>query len=490
MKSPRRQSMTLVAIAAASLTLGCTSEKIVYRSGTNFAAPPAAAANFIGYYDEDNKQTVCGSCHIEKQVKWQTTKHASAWSDLQASGAAKGYCEACHSVNDKGNAATDTTAGYRSTKSARYHDVQCESCHGAGLTHASAPNSSNRPLASIKADTNATDGCGECHSGTHNPFAEEWKLSGHAKTVEASHNSTDPYCQSCHTGQGALLTWQKGGNYAEKNGTKLDVTCATCHDPHGSDFPAQLRFSLNAANVDENLCIKCHQRRATVGEVTTRNSAHSPEGPTLLGLAGWFPPGMAASDSIIGSHGVPSKNPKLCAGCHVQRFQGTDPTTNQQVFSTGHRFLATPCVGSNGLPTADQNCAVSAMTFRSCVATGCHASESVARSAFNTANSRIANLVTQANALITQIKAGPKATECTYSASKPYSSCMGTQFNISVATSGGAATHNPFLTEQLLIASINQLKKDYNLTVSADLDLTPMFKLPGFTKVAAGGGGK
>lgn len=482
MKVHRMHSLALAALA--SMTLGCTSEKIVYRSGTNFAAPPAVAANFIGYYDDANKQTVCGSCHIEKQVKWQNTKHAGAWADLQASGSAKGYCEACHSVNDKGNAATDTTAGWRSTKDPRYHDVQCESCHGAGLSHASSPNSSNRPLASIKADTGATNGCGECHSGTHNPFVEEWRKSGHAVSWETSHNSTSASCQSCHTGQGALLSWDKGGNYLEKGNTTApeNVVCATCHDPHGSDNTAQLRFSLSAANTDDNLCTKCHQRRATVGEVTTRNSAHSPEGPTLLGLAGWFPPGMAASDSIISSHGTPSRNPKLCATCHVQRYAGTDKETGKQVFSTGHRFLPTPCVGSNGLPTDSQTCEVSSRTFRSCVSTGCHPSETVARSAFNTAELRIANLVTQANTMITAVKAGPKATECTFSASKPYSTCMGLQFNISVATSPGAAVHNPFLTEQLLIASINQMTKDYGVAASASLNLTPQFK-----KADAGG---
>lgn len=480
MKSHRLHTLTLGAIVLASLSIGCTTEKIVYRSGTDFAAPPAAAASFIGYYDDANKQTVCGSCHIEKQVKWQTTAHSRAWSDLQASGHASAVCEACHSVNDRGNAGTDPAVGYTSTKDARYHDVQCESCHGAGLTHASSPNSSNRPLASILADTTATNGCGECHSGTHTPFVEEWKKSGHSKTFEASHESTDPYCQGCHTGQGALLAWQKGGNYVEKADThKTDVTCAVCHDPHGSDFTKQLRWSLSASNTDNNLCIKCHQRRATVGELTTRNSVHSPEGPTLLGLAGWFPPGMAAADSIIATHGNPEKNPRLCAGCHVQSFAGTDQATGEQVFSTGHRFLATPCVSANGLPTDSQTCEVSAKTFRSCVATGCHGTESAARSAFNTAELRVVNLVAQANTLITQAKAGPLASECTYSSSKPYSTCMGMQFNISLANSGGSAVHNPFLVEQLMLASIAQMKKDYNLTVSASFDMTPQFKKDG-----------
>ena len=289
------------------------------------------------------------------------------------------------------------------------------------------------------ADTTATNGCGECHSGTHNPFAREWKLSGHSQTWEASHNSTDPYCQGCHTGQGALLTWQKGGNYAEKGSTNMEpATCAVCHDPHGNTgVDKQLRFPLNAANLESNLCIKCHQRRGTSADAVSmgRNSVHSPEGPTLLGMAGWFPPGMSPADSLVATHGSSTKNPKLCATCHVQAYQGTDPVTKQAVFSTGHRFLATPCVGANGLPLDSQTgCVAANMTFRSCLASGCHGTETAARNAMNTANLRIANLVTQANTLITQAKAGAKGAECTFSATKPYSTCMGMQFNISVAT--------------------------------------------------------
>ena len=479
MRSLRAGSMTLVAVVAVSLTIGCTSEKIVYRSGTNFAAPTTAAASFIGYADVTNKQTVCGSCHIDKQVAWQGTKHASAWGDLQASGGAQGFCEACHTVSNLGNAVTDTAVGYRSTKDARYHDVQCESCHGAGLNHAGAPNATNRPLASIQADTNIKNGCGECHSGSHDPFVNEWRASGHSKTFATSHQSTDPYCQGCHTAQGALLAWQKGGNYVEKGSTAmLDITCAVCHDPHAATNSAQLRFPINVANADNNLCVKCHQRRGNAADVTTRNSVHAPEGPTLFGTAGWFPPGMSTSDSIFGTHSSPAKNPKLCAGCHVQKFQDTDPVTKKAVFSTGHRFLASPCVDASGLPTTDQTCASTAMTFRSCVGSNCHGTEAAARNSFNTANLRIANLVTQANTLITQAKAGPKGSECTFVAGKPYTTCMGIQFNISVATKVGGVIHNPFLAEQLMIASINQMKKDYNLTVSANLNLEPEFQRP------------
>jgi predicted CXXCH cytochrome family protein len=468
----------------------CTTETVVYRDGVNFAAPPTASASFIGYYDVANKKTVCGSCHVDYQTRWSQTKHASAWADLQASGGAAGYCEACHSVDNLGNAVADTAVGYRSTKDARYHDVQCESCHGPGLTHASSPTSSNRPLASIRADTNATNGCGECHTGVHSPFVDEWKLTNvkglsHSIVQPGTVPNADLTCAGCHTAQGALERFNVTENYVEKVPTAaltaanaLPLVCATCHDPHGSTNDHQLRFSLSAATIDDNLCAKCHQRRADPADVTTRNSVHSPEGPTLFGVAGWFPPGMSAGDSIIGTHGTPSVNKKLCATCHVARFAATDKATGKFAFqSTGHRFIAAPCVDANGIPTVGQLCAITAKTFRSCAASSCHASESVARTLYQTDSVRIYQLVASASSAMAKVKlANPSA--CTLVAGKPFTSCLGTQFNVSLAQSPGSFVHNPFLIEQLLVGSINALKADYGVSPSIAVPLVNQLVLP------------
>lgn len=489
MKSLMHARRWILSLAGLALVTTCTSEKIVYRSGTNFAAPPTTAANFIGYYDVTNKQTVCGSCHVDYQTRWLGTKHAKAWTDLQANSAATGVCQACHSVNNLGNAIADTAVGYRSTKDARYHDVQCESCHGPGLNHASSPSSSNHPLASIKADTNATNGCGECHSGTHEPFVNEWKLTNskglsHAIVQSGTVGNSDPTCVGCHTAQGALNQFGVNEDYVEKVATTaltaanaLPLVCATCHDPHGSGNPKQLRFSISAANVDDNLCIKCHQRRADPSQVTTRNSVHSPEGPTLLGLAGWFPPGMSAGDSIIGTHGTPSRNPQLCAGCHVTRYTVTDKTSGNFVFqATGHRFIAAPCVDANGAPTVGQSCAITAKTFRSCASSTCHGTEAVARSLYLADSARIIQLTTTLNSAIAKV-AALKPADCKLGGTI-YTSCLGSQFNVSLALSPGAFVHNPFLIERLLIASINQIQKDYGVTGNITVPLTPQFAPP------------
>ena len=459
--------LALLSLASAVFSLGCTNEDIVYRGGVNYAAPPAKAAGFIGYADSLSQRPVCGSCHAEMLARWASTKHAAAWSDLQASGHASSSCEGCHSVGANGNASTDTLGGFASVKNYRYKDVQCESCHGPGLDHAALPGPTNRQLASIQADTGRKDGCGECHTGTHDPFVDEWRRSGHAVTNATAHECTDPSCPACHTAQGALLAMGSSTNYKEKAAVQPDmqsITGAVCHDSHGSPNPKQLRMPISSNSVDNNLCMKCHQRRGTVVEITTRNSTHSPEGPTLLGTAGWYPPGVS-TEPVVRPHGNPDINSKLCAGCPGPRYTVTDATTGLFAFqSTGHRFLATPCVDANGQPTDDQSCATTAKTYRSCVASSCHSSEANALDRFVNGTARILVLTNEVTRLTNLIKAGPRKAECTFPYVGGYTSCLGANFNLSLATKTGAAAHNEFLLEKLLNTSINQMKADYGLT--------------------------
>jgi hypothetical protein len=132
----------------------CVDEKIVYRDGPNFVAPPNNAASFLGYSDHTTQKTVCGSCHVSQQGRWVETAHSGAFETLSGSGEMQGTCQRCHTVNNLGNVVTDTVAGWRSTKDDRYKDVQCESCHGPGLPHVTAP-ARGQMLASIHADTSS-----------------------------------------------------------------------------------------------------------------------------------------------------------------------------------------------------------------------------------------------------------------------------------------------------------------------------------------------
>ncbi|HSQ29975.1 MAG TPA: multiheme c-type cytochrome [Gemmatimonadaceae bacterium] len=482
---PRRFTAGIIAagLGAVLSTAGCVRDNIVYRDRSPVQAP-AAAAKFVGYSDTSSKQTTCGNCHVDQQSKWSQTAHANAWADLKASGHSAASCENCHSVSELGNAATGAV-GYAATKDARYTDVQCESCHGPGLDHITAPTISNRPLASISADTGTKllNGCGECHTGIHEPFVDEWRSSAHGTMSHQSSpkaNADSAYCKGCHSGQDALVRFGVNTNYVEKNTSWAPITCAVCHDPHGSTgIDKQLRLSVSTPNIETNLCMKCHQRRAVPDQPNySRNSPHSPEGELLLGnSAGWYPPLMnvASTDTIIATHGTKA-NARLCAGCHVTRWTVNDPATGAFAFQvTGHRFEATPCVDASGKPTGKTDCTEAQKAFKGCVASGCHGTEAVARSAFETAETRILSLAAQIDALIAKVP----STEIKRDDGK-YTTAEGAQFNAALARTGGAAAHNPFLVEQLLTASIKQLQKDYNLPVASTLNLNNL--LPNHSK--------
>jgi hypothetical protein len=127
-------ALALVAMAAS----GCVDEEIVFRDRPLFDEVPAGAQGFVGYADQEAGRTVCGSCHIGTQARWAATAHADAWATLQATGDDRAFCQACHTVSERGNP-VDGDAGWVATGNPRYYDVQCESCHGPGWTTSRSP---------------------------------------------------------------------------------------------------------------------------------------------------------------------------------------------------------------------------------------------------------------------------------------------------------------------------------------------------------------
>lgn len=469
----------LVVLAAT----GCRDERIVFRDRELFTPPQAAANGFLGYSDTARSLPVCGNCHVGPNSEWKETAHADAWNTLATNPGRQAFCEGCHTVNALGNPATGD-AGYIAVADARYHDVQCESCHGPGLAHVENPDGEPKPLAPMRVDTALTVGCGECHTGVHHPFVEEWRRSAHGGAPRAS-PAGNPSCQGCHTGEDALRTWGINVDYIEKDsvnqaGAHLPITCGVCHDPHSAANEGQLRFAVDIPSEEDNLCMKCHHKRGTP-DPTTFRGPHSPEGPVLLGYGGWWPPNMQlpGGDTIFATHGS-ERNPQLCAGCHLVRFAVNDPQSgNFQFQATGHLFLATPCLNAQGIPQPG-DCPNNERTYRTCTGAGCHASENVARSLQATAELRVELLAETVDGLLRQIHSNWATcrTNNSCGAGSPFNSADGTfstaegaAFNMELALYPGSVIHNPFLVEALLTASISQLRKDYNVTVPSGVDL-------------------
>ena len=524
------------------LICGCTDT--VFRDREQFNPPPDAANKFLGFFTSSTKQTTCGNCHVTHQAAWVNTAHASAY-DLPATRPAdvKPECYTCHTVSDRGNAVA-APAGWDKVQDTVYYDVQCENCHGPGLDHVMAPDApkseSNPPLAHIGVpiDTLPAGGgphavdtasiaqsasCGSCHNQNSGPGVrayEEWAASGHARVVQEDGGASpadNPSCVSCHEAKGILAAWGVTANYAERGQTGsanyLGQTCAVCHDPHGSakdpttgqPLAHQLRFPISTPDVNQQLCMKCHQRRSIPDQASSRGP-HSPQGPMLLGDAGYQPAGFQPDlQAVASTHGT-DRNPELCAGCHVQRLEGTDVTTGKPAISAGHLFLAIPCLDAGGLPVKT-DCAddATSRSWKACTNSGCHGDATAAVSAFTlitqdldrltkqiwddkNANDAIDPDSTACSALALPC-ANPTGTPATDDANRAnwdagllartdlvpateyatndnkITPAEGATFNVRMLREGGAdgshGVHNPFLARALLGADITELQATY-----------------------------
>ena len=485
--SPRGRALGFVLLLGTGSLAGC--KDTVYRDRPPFNPPPAAAAGFLGYYDADAKKTTCGNCHVDFQGTWSQTKHARAWTAVNSSTTKQNDCFSCHTLTGNGNVATGTSAGHDAVKTTVYYDVQCESCHGPGLQHVEGVGRGTvvRPLA--KLSMTGPGDCGDCHSGAHQPFAEEWAASGHAN-VSAS-RASNAECAGCHDGRKALARFGVDHNYRERDSTTSyqATTCAVCHNPHGGPNPAQLRFPVTSSDPAQNLCMQCHLRR--VEPLTSSSSPHAPQGAVLLGFAGYRPPGFKYDTArIFGSHAT-EKNPKLCAGCHVGKFTVTDKLTGAFQFqATGHLMRPAPCLDASGKPTGDKTCAytATARSWQTCAASGCHANAQVAANAFATVRARMKFLADQlwlnsnndGNLQATPTDGGLLAT---LKATKPnewsttdntVTPAEGAEFNARLCgeynqanSDNSKGVHNPFLCEALLISTIDFIRSYYGLPAAS-----------------------
>jgi predicted CXXCH cytochrome family protein len=495
MRSVRWLSRFLAALVVVGgvLATGCTDRVTVFKQKPFFEQPPAGAGDFLGYSDQASKTTVCGDCHVGVQASWIKTKHASAWADLEASGHANDTCRQCHSVNEFGNATTDS-GGWTTTKDARYQDVQCESCHGPGLQHVENPDASQPiPSLAVQTDTsNLTNGCAECHNGTHHPFVEQWALSKHAGFINgiAGHAATTEACVGCHTGQGALNRWGVTGPYKEKDAsTPMPIVCGVCHDPHGSPNLHQLRFPIETSSIETHLCAQCHNYETSPNGASPYGlTPMAPEAQLLVGTAGYFPPNLdlTQSDSIHGTHGS-TGNPTLCTTCHVHAFSTTLKDTEAPFSAVGHTFNALPCM-DNGVPSGNLDCAITttARSFDACTTSGCHGDAAATRSVLI---SRLVLVKARSDTLKAMLdRIDPNGTAAG-GAIDPNDGVLtpaeGALFNYNLAnwleevnknnnpgyypngfTSQyvsllGSTVHNPFLLTALLDGSINQLASTY-----------------------------
>lgn len=295
-------------------------------------------------------------CHSAMQTSWAETGHANAWETLMSSDYAASYCFPCHTVGYEGE---NGNSGYDEAPIAKFENVQCENCHGAGSDHYDT-----QDPADISSNLTPEE-CATCHEGAHHPFYEEWLTSGHNfdPTVAAHGAGSRSYCQPCHSGAGFVEAYdsEHEGLWQTMSdaGTLPGITCSVCHDPHSEDNAHQLRTTaavtfvengydsdgVNPETVDlggpGQLCMQCHSAR------------RAPEGPNDTQISEGYehfgPHGSGQGDMVYGESGYEAINQDFtfassghgliedaCAACHVNTIPyGTFEPDSAYV---GHSF--------------------------------------------------------------------------------------------------------------------------------------------------------
>jgi predicted CXXCH cytochrome family protein len=162
-------------------------------------------------------------------------------------------CDGCHSVNYDIHSKQPTE-----------WNVGCERCHGPGSEHVAHPARTNILNPAQMDDVASDDTCIACHSqgrprsGLIGGKAYDWPVGYHAglrlvdywKLDEITLGQTD----FSHFADGtAHKNRMQGNDFVQSVMYRHGVTCATCHDVHGTGNDAQLRLP------PDKLCLDCHQ---------------------------------------------------------------------------------------------------------------------------------------------------------------------------------------------------------------------------------------
>lgn len=165
--------------------------------------------------------------------------------------------------------------------------------------------------------------CMACHTTGYDPTTESWQEEGvtcaacHHPAAEGHPEEPMPVareaetCGTCHTE--AYFEWQ-----ASQHG-KVDLACASCHDPHAA--------SMKAADVS-TLCAACHGTTVS----TYAHSQHYAQGQTCADCH-LAPTGAAAGEGHAQRNHTFAVDLSTCTACHAYQLHSaggdtpTEPTT-------------------------------------------------------------------------------------------------------------------------------------------------------------------
>jgi predicted CXXCH cytochrome family protein len=232
---------------------------------------------------------------LQPNTEWWVTHYPAATGDNtgRPTGA---LCDGCHSTN------FDVQ-----TRQVTEWNVGCERCHGPGSEHIARPNRANIIDPSRLDYVSANDTCIQCHSQGQpltNPIAGQlydWPVGFHMGKklkdfwkLEEHRLGTENYT---HFADGtAHKNRMQGNDYVQSAMYTKGVTCASCHDVHGTAYNADL---IKPA---QQLCLTCHGPA----------SPNGPRGSTI----------EAHTKHAAGSRGSD------CVECHMPKIETTIANIN------------------------------------------------------------------------------------------------------------------------------------------------------------------
>jgi predicted CXXCH cytochrome family protein len=178
-------------------------------------------------------------------------------------------CDGCHSV------------GYDiHTKQVAEWNVGCERCHGPGSEHVAHPTRENIVNPAQMDSVAATDTCIQCHSqGRPVTVPLEGKYYDWPVGYNVGLRLADFWkLEDCTLGQTSFLYFpdctahknrMQGNDFVQSLMYRRGVTCASCHDVHGTSNSAQLRKPA------AQLCLDCHGPSSANGPHTATLEEHT-----------------------------------------------------------------------------------------------------------------------------------------------------------------------------------------------------------------------
>jgi len=232
-------------------------------------------------------------------------------------------CDGCHSVD------------YNiKTKQVAEWNVGCERCHGPGSEHAAHPTRGDILNPAHMDEVAANDTCIQCHSQGQplsNPIEgkyydwpvgyrvglklqDSWKLED-CKLGETSFY----YFPDCTAHKNRM----QGNDFAQSLMYRRGVTCASCHDVHGTENYAQLRKPPN------QICLDCH-------------AAGGPNGPRQATLEEH-------------THHKDGSDGSACVACHMPAIE-TEGVPGAFVHAHTFRFITPVMTDKYKIPNACTSC--------------------------------------------------------------------------------------------------------------------------------------